>query len=67
LLHDAVVVQVEGVDYRLRHHTDLIPEHTRAYACIAPLPPPKRHGRPPRSGGADHLDGLLSNPPVGEF
>jgi len=57
LLHHAVVVQIEGASYRLRHHTDLIPEHTRAHASITPPPPPKRRGRPPKSGGADHLDG----------
>ena len=27
LLHHAVVVQIEGASYRLRHHADLIPEH----------------------------------------
>jgi DNA replication protein DnaC len=57
LLHHAVVVQIEGASYRLRHHTDLIPEHTRAHANIAAPPPPKRRGRPPKNGGADQLNG----------
>ena len=42
LLHHAVVIQIEGSSYRLRGHLDLIPEHIRAYAPIAPPPPPKR-------------------------
>ena len=46
LLHHAVVVQIEGASYRLRRHTDLIPEHIRANAPITPPPPPKRRGRP---------------------
>ena len=46
LLHHAVVVQIEGASYRLRHHTDLIPEHIRANAPISPPPPSKRRGRP---------------------
>lgn len=57
LLHHAVVVQIEGASYRLRHHRDLIPEHTRAHASITPPPPPKRRGRPPKNGGADQLNG----------
>ena len=57
LLHHAVVVQIEGASYRLRHHSDLIPEHTRAHAAITPPPPPKRRGRPLKNGGADHLHG----------
>lgn len=48
LLHHAVVVQIEGASYRLRAHADLIPEHVRANAPIAPPPPPKRRGRPPK-------------------
>ena len=47
LLHHAVVLQIEGASYRLRAHTDLIPEHIRANAPIAPPPAPKRRGRPP--------------------
>ena len=54
LLHHAVVVQIEGASYRLRAHADLIPEHTRAHAAIAPPPPPKRRGRPPKNRSADH-------------
>ena len=55
-LHHAVVIQIEGASYRLRGHADLIPEHVRANASIAPPPPPKRRGRPPkaRNGAADH-------------
>ena len=50
LLHHAVVVQIEGASYRLRAHTDLIPQHTRSHAAITPPPPPKRRGRPPKNG-----------------
>lgn len=50
LLHHAVVVQIEGASYRLRRHTDLIPEHTRTNAPITPPPAPKRRGRPPKNG-----------------
>lgn len=46
LLHHAVVVQIDGASYRLRKHTDLVPEHVRANAPITPPPPPKRRGRP---------------------
>ncbi len=46
LLHHAVVIQIEGASYRLRGHADLIPEHIRANAPIAPPPPPKKRGRP---------------------
>lgn len=49
LLHHAVVVQIEGASYRLRGHTDLIPEHTRTNAPITPPPPPKCRGRPPKT------------------
>lgn len=48
LLHHAVVIQIEGASYRLRDHADLVPEHVRANAPIAPPPPPRRRGRPPR-------------------
>jgi DNA replication protein DnaC len=57
LLHHAVVVQIEGASYRLRHHADLIPAHTRAHANITPPPPPKRRGRPPKIGGANQYSG----------
>lgn len=54
LLHHAVVVQIEGASYRLRRHADLIPEHVRTKAPIAPPPAPKRRGRPPKNARADH-------------
>lgn len=57
LLHHAVAVQIEGASYRLRQHADLIPEHARAHANIAPPLPPKRRGRPQKNGGADHNHG----------
>jgi hypothetical protein len=40
LLHHVVVMHIEGASYRLRGHADLIPEHIRSNAPIAP-PPPK--------------------------
>ena len=46
LLHHAVVIHIEGASYRLRAHADLIPEHIRANAPIAPPPPPKKRGKP---------------------
>jgi DNA replication protein DnaC len=46
LLHHAIVIQIEGASYRLRAHTDLIPEHTRTIATITPPPPPRQRGRP---------------------
>lgn len=52
LLHHAVVMQIEGASYRLRRHTDLIPEHKRTNAQITPPPAPKRRGRPPKNGAA---------------
>ncbi len=57
LLHHAVVVQIEGASYRLRGHTDLMPEHTRSHASISPPPPQKRRGRPPKNGGANPMNG----------
>lgn len=57
LLHHAVVVQVEGTSYRLRGHADLVPEHVRANASIAPPLPPKRRVRPPKNGAADPRTG----------
>jgi DNA replication protein DnaC len=53
LLHHAVVVQIEGSSYRLRQHAELMPEHVRSKAIIAPPTPapiPKRRGRPPKIG-----------------
>lgn len=55
LLHHAVVVKIEGASYRLRAHADLIPEHARAHAAIS-APPPKRRGRPPKTGGTNHAN-----------
>ena len=55
LLHHAVVVQIEGSSYRLRQHTDLVPEHIRSKALIQPpplMPPPRRRRRPPKHGAA---------------
>ena len=57
LLHHAVVVQIEGASYRLRAHTDLIPEHTRTNAPIKPPPAPKRRGRPVKNGVTSHQNG----------
>src|SRR5437868_8775070 len=51
LLHHAVVIQIEGSSYRLRQHTDLMPEHLRSKAPISsPFPAaiPRRRGRPPK-------------------
>jgi DNA replication protein DnaC len=56
LLHHAVVVQIEGSSYRLRQHAELMPEHVRSKAIIAPpmpAPIPKRRGRPPKNGYAN--------------
>jgi len=53
LLHHAVVVQIEGSSYRLRQHADLMPEHVRSKALIAPpaaAPRPRPRGRPPKNG-----------------
>lgn len=55
LLHHAVVVQIEGSSYRLRQHAELMPEHVRSKATIAPptpAPAPRRRGRPPKNGYA---------------
>jgi DNA replication protein DnaC len=55
LLHHAIVVQIEGLSYRLRQHADLMPEHLRSKATIAPpaqAQPFRRRGRPPKNGHA---------------
>lgn len=55
LLHYAQVVQVEGTSYRLRQHADLMPEHIRTKAAIAP-PNGSPTARPKlhlKHGGAD--------------
>jgi DNA replication protein DnaC len=60
LLHHAIVIQIEGSSYRLRQHADLVPEHIRSKALIQPPPvplPPRRRGRPPKTGGLDHAHG----------
>jgi DNA replication protein DnaC len=52
LLHHAVVVQIEGSSYRLRQHAELMPEHVRSKALIAPpsfAPPQRPRGRPPKN------------------
>ncbi len=46
LLHHAIVIQIEGASYRMRNHTDLVPEHVRINASLSPPPPPKKRGRP---------------------
>ena len=40
LLHHAVVVQIDGSSYRLRRHAELMPEHVRSKATLAP---PRSH------------------------
>jgi DNA replication protein DnaC len=62
LLHHAVVIQIEGASYRLRHHAELLPEHIRSKALIAPpiAPHPKRRGRPPKN----HHDPAFTSPPT---
>ena len=58
LLHHAVVLQIEGSSYRLRQHAELMPEHVRSKAIIAPpVQPsqPRRRGRPPKSTYATHV------------
>src|SRR5436190_18855794 len=60
LLHHAIVIQIEGSSYRLRHHADLLPEHIRTKAPLQPAPVPptlKRRGRPPKNGDPDHSTG----------
>ena len=55
LLHHAIVIQIEGSSYRLRQHAELMPEHVRSKAIIAPPvqpPHPRRRGRPPKAGYA---------------
>jgi hypothetical protein len=61
LLHHAVVIQIEGASYRLRHHAELLPEHIRSKAVIAPpiAPTPKRRGRPSKN---NHGAAFISPP-----
>ena len=66
LLHHAVVVQIEGASYRLRQHADLVPEHIRSKALIAP--PLKRRPtatRPATEKRLPHPGGLTGQ--SGEF
>ena len=53
LLHHAAVVRIEGASYRPGKHADLIPEHVRTNAPIAPPPPPKKRGRPKKEARTD--------------
>ncbi len=62
LLHHAVVVQIEGANYRLRQHADLIREHVRTTASITPTPPPKKRGRPKKEENADAYNGSSPYP-----
>jgi hypothetical protein len=53
LLHHAVVIQIDGSSYRLRQHADLMPEHVRSKATLAPpsvSQQPRPRGRPPKNG-----------------
>jgi len=53
LLHHAVVIQIDGSSYRLRQHAELMPEHVRSKATLAPpsvSQPPRPRGRPPKNG-----------------
>jgi DNA replication protein DnaC len=55
LLHHAVVVQIDGSSYRLRQHAELMPEHVRSKATLAPPSAshqPRPRGRPPKNGYA---------------
>jgi DNA replication protein DnaC len=45
LLHDAVVIHIEGASYRLRQHADLIPENLRLAPLAGIAQPPRRRGR----------------------
>ena len=49
LLHQAVVVPIEGSSYRLRQQAELVPEHSRSKALIQPpsIAPPGAATRPP--------------------
>ena len=50
LLHHAVVVHIEGASYRLRHHTDLIPEALQIKPVSgSAADAPRRRGRPPKN------------------
>jgi DNA replication protein DnaC len=54
LLHHAVVIQIEGSSYRLRQHTDLMPEHSHPKTTVSPpnlASELRRRSRPPKNGG----------------
>lgn len=57
LLHHAVVIQIEGSSYRMREHAALVPENLRTGAAFNPASPPKRRGRPPKTGNPDPQHG----------
>ena len=56
LLHHAVVVQIEGASYRLRHHADLIPETASRRSPGHPTPMPPRRRRPKAQAPNSALD-----------
>ena len=70
LLHHAVVIQIEGASYRLRHHAELLPEHIRSKAVIAPpLPataPARQAAQAQRSRSSHRLIGRAHRH-VGKF
>jgi hypothetical protein len=57
LLHQAIVMQIEGASYRLRQHADLVPRYVRSKALISPPPAPRRRGRPLGKATLDHAAG----------
>ena len=64
LLHHAVVIQIEGSSYRLRHHADLVPEHVRSNALIPPpalTQPPKRPRSAAQKWSHRSLNRLITN------
>ena len=52
LLHHAIVVHIEGSSSRLREHADLLRLSSLAMRQSTESPP-RRRGRPPKSGGED--------------
>ena len=53
LLHHAVVLTINSNSYRLRVHTDLVPEHIRTKMSLTPPPPPKKRGCPKMKKGGE--------------
>jgi DNA replication protein DnaC len=49
LLHHAVVVQIEGSNYRLREHADLLAQPRHPSQANNLEVPPRRRGRPPKT------------------